>query len=111
VAQITLKRVARAVWLFYERQHLIRGCLCRHEYVVLDNEIVPIEYPDRTIRPYFSVYWAKPLVRAGHQVPSVVFLETGAIRLDDGIVDQPYRRLSDESHLIPIRFGIISCSV
>src|SRR5690554_158629 len=71
--------------------------------VVLDDEIIPIQYPECTVRPYLRVYRAKPVVGAGYHIPTIaLFFKPSTHLLQDMPVDQPSRGLGDECHPIPI---------
>src|SRR5690606_8105992 len=76
--------------------------------VVLDDEIVPIEYPHGAIWTYFRMDRAKRFVRTCHQGPAVVLFEAGTIRFDDCVVYQAYGRLSNKGHPIPIALRVIA---
>ncbi len=69
--------------------------------VVLDDEVVPVGEPHRTVRPDLRVHGCEPLFGAGRQVPSVTRHEAGTLLLDDALADHVRRRLVDEGDAVP----------
>src|SRR5690606_2508743 len=74
-------------------------------WVMLDNKVVPVEYPQCTIWPYFRFHRPEPVVRAGDHVPAIAFFpEPGTYLLEDVPVYQTPGRFGYECYTIPI-FG------
>src|SRR5690606_10818599 len=92
-------------------KYLIRWCLRRHKYIMLNDEIIPIEYPYGSVRADFGMYGTIPLIRTGCQVPTIMLFEAGTIRFDNGIMDKPHGGFGDKGHPVPIALRVIPCGV
>src|SRR5690606_7054932 len=79
--------------------------------IVLDDEVVPIRYPKRTVRANLGMHWAKPFVRAGQNVECVLLAISRAFFDQARIVEDAACRFGYESHLVPIFFRKVSCRI
>src|SRR5690606_18755464 len=71
--------------------------------IMLDNEIIPVKYPECAVGPHLGFYRAEPIIRAGDYVPAItLFHEAGALLLQDVPVHQPPRRFRYECHPVPV---------
>src|SRR5690606_7886925 len=107
VTQVTFKGVSRPMWLFNKRQHKFRRCLFWNKHVVLDNEIVPVQDPDRAVRSYLRVNRTKPFVGTSRKIPPILLLKACPIGCDDGMMNQPYGRLRNKRGPVPERLRVI----
>src|SRR5690606_36930109 len=68
-------------------------------WIMLDDKVVPIQEPQRTIRTYFGLHRSKPVVRTSDHVPAIaLFLESRSRRLQDMFMDQASGRFSNEGY-------------
>src|SRR5690606_13723801 len=80
--------------------------------VVLDDEIIPIQYPHRTIWSDLGCDRTEPVVGARYHVPTVAFFfKSGAYLLQDMAVYQPSRGLGNKGHTIPVFLRKRPCGV
>src|SRR6185503_17862633 len=70
--------------------------------IVLLDEAVPIEHPDRAVRSDFGVHGRGPLIRTGHEVPAIRLAETGTRALEHSAVHQSADGLVHERDPIPV---------
>src|SRR5690606_2761527 len=97
--------------LVFEGQYHSGGSLPFYEDIVLDDKVVPVGNPNGSIRPHFGMHWAKPLVRAGEQVPSIFFRKTCTLRLNDRVMGKSDRRLADKCNTVPVFLRVIPSRV
>src|SRR5688572_13134050 len=73
--------------------------------VVLDDEVVEVEEPQRTVGSDFGVHRRKPLVIAGGDVPAVLLYEARSLALDNRPMDDVAGRLVHEGDPVPVLLG------
>ena len=73
--------------------------------VVLDDEVVEVEEPQRAVGSDFRVHRRKPLVVAGGDVPAVLLGEARALTLDDRPMDDVAGGLVHEGDAVPVFLG------
>src|SRR5215204_2225131 len=73
--------------------------------VVLDDEVVEIEQPQRAVRADFRVHRREPLVIAGGDVPAVLLGEARALTLDDRPMDDVPGGFVHEGDAVPVLLG------
>src|SRR3546814_17470161 len=71
--------------------------------VVLDDEIIPVQYTHGAVRPYFGRYRTKPVVGARYHVPAIAFfLKSGTYLITYLAVHPPTRGPGGKTHPGPI---------
>ena len=73
--------------------------------VVLDDEVVEVEEPQRAVGSDFRVHRRKPLVVAGGDVPAILLRKAGALTLDDRPMDDVAGGLVHEGDAVPVFLG------
>jgi hypothetical protein len=85
---------------------LVRGARPRFEprgrRAVLDDEVVPVQDPDRPVRAHLGMDRGGPLVRARHEVPAVRLAEGGADPVEDSPVEEVARGIGYERDPVPV---------
>ena len=74
--------------------------------VVLDNEVVPVDHPDLTVRTDVGLDRRRPLVVARHEAPGHAASEGGAARRDLERGHHVAGGLADEGGAVPILAGV-----
>ena len=74
--------------------------------VVLDDEVVPVDDPDVSVRTDFSHDWPRPFIVAGQQIPRILRAEAGSVFADFESRDQMACRLCHECGSIPVFLGV-----
>src|SRR5690606_9436479 len=75
--------------------------------IMLNNEIVPIQKPHRTIGSNLCLYRTKPFISTGYKIPCIeTFDKARSFLFHDMFMNQPSGRLINESYPIPILFRI-----
>src|SRR5690606_8353903 len=79
--------------------------------IMLNNKVVPVQHPKRTVRTHFGMYRTKPFVRAGRKVPAVALAETRAALFKDRVVDDPSGGFAYKSDPVPVFLGKRPCGI
>ena len=80
----------------------LAGLVALGRRVVLHDEVVPVDHPDLPVRADLGQDRRGPLVVARHEVPGVVRVEVGAVRVERERRDEVPGRLGDEGRLVPV---------
>src|SRR6185437_1391698 len=77
-------------------------------WIVLDDVVVPVEYPHRAIGTDLGRDGGRPFVGAGQQIETIVCDEVAALFVEFAHGHEMAGRLGDEGHAVPVRLRKLS---